>query len=327
MSDKERIPAGVHLALVAVQLMFASLSVVAKVALRELSPFGLICARVTAATLVLVVAAALLRARGGRRVEARDLPEIALCALFGITANMLLFIAGLQRTTATNAVVIGATIPVFTVGVAVALRKEPATLPKIVGLAVACAGAMAIVGAGRFGHSPLGVPSTMVDEAGGGRLLGNLLIVCNSLSFSIYLVISRRLLAKYSAMAVVAWTFVFGTLGILPFGARDLVAAAPHVSARGWLCVAYIVLFPTVGTYFLNLFALKRVPASLVAIYIYVQPVVGALLGAAVLGERPTAGTFAGGALIGAGIFLVTREARRLRALQLAERDAQARRA
>ncbi|HEX8950674.1 MAG TPA: DMT family transporter [Polyangia bacterium] len=299
MNSQQRIPASVHLALVAVQLMFASLSIAAKVALRELSPFALICARATAATLVLVAARALVRPR--ERVAARDLPELALYALFGITANMLLFIAGLARTTATNAVVIGATIPVFTVGVAVALRKEAATPAKVLGLGVACVGAMVIVGAGRF-------------EAGGGRLLGNLLIVANSLSFSIYLVISRRLLAKYSPMTVVAWTFVFGALGILPFGAPSLAQAAPHLSARAWLCVAYIVVFPTVGTYFLNLFALQKVPASLVAIYIYVQPVVGALMAAAALGERPSASTFVGGALIAAGIWLVTREARRLRA-------------
>lgn len=301
MNSRDRIPASVHLALVAVQLMFASLSVAGKVALRELSPFGLICARATAATVILVAARALFRSR--ERVATRDLPELAAYAFFGITANMLLFIAGLARTTATNAVVIGATIPVFTVGVAVALRKEAATPAKVIGLLVACVGAMVIVGAGRF-------------EAGGGRLLGNLFIVGNSLSFSIYLVISRRLLAKYSPMTVVAWTFVFGALGIVPFGAPSLLAAAPHLSARAWLCVAYIVLFPTVGTYFLNMFALQKAPASLVAIYIYVQPVVGAWMAAAMLGERPSPSTFVGGALIGAGIWLVTREARRIRALQ-----------
>jgi drug/metabolite transporter (DMT)-like permease len=303
--NHERVPASVHVALVAVQLMFASLAIVAKIALRELGPFALICARVTAATLVLVTVRLLMRPR--ERVALRDLPELALYAFFGITANMLLFIAGLTRTTATNAIVIGATIPVFTVGVAVLLRKEAATLPKLVGLMVACVGAMVIVGAGRF-------------EAGGGRLLGNLLIVGNSLSFSFYLVLSRRLLARYGPMTVVAWTFVFGALGVLPFGARELVASAPHLSAKAWSCVAYIVLFPTVGTYFLNMFALQKVPASLVAIYIYVQPVVGALMAAALLGERPSPSTFAGGALIGCGIWLVTREARRLRALRTTAR-------
>jgi drug/metabolite transporter (DMT)-like permease len=301
VKSHERIPASVHAALIAVQLMFASLSIAGKMALRELQPFGLICARVTLATTVLVVVRLLMRKK--ERVAARHLPELALCAFFGITLNMLVFIAGLARTTATNAIVIGTTIPVFTVGVAVVARKEAATLAKVVGLVVACLGAMTIVGAARF-------------ETGSGKLLGNLLIVGNSLSFSIYLVISRRLLSIYSPITVVAWTFVFGTLGILPFGAPSLVAAAPHLSARTWSCVVYIALFPTVGTYFLNLFALQKVPASLVAIYIYVQPIVGALMAAAALGERPSASTYIGGALIGSGIWLVTREARRLRARQ-----------
>jgi drug/metabolite transporter (DMT)-like permease len=160
------VPASAHIALVAVQIMFASLATVAKVAMRAISPFGLVCARVSLAMLVLVIVRELL---GREKVERRDLPELAAYALFGVSANMLLFIAGLHRTTATNAVVIGATIPVFTVGVAVALRKEAATLAKGIGLGVACAGALIIVGAGRF-------------EAGGGRFAGNLLVMLNSLS-------------------------------------------------------------------------------------------------------------------------------------------------
>ena len=299
--NEQRVPPSVHLALISVQLMFASLSVVGKIALRELSPFALTCSRVSAAMLILVAVRRWMRPR--ERVAARHLPELALYALFGVVLNMLLFISGLQRTTATNAVVIGSTIPVFTVGVAVALRKEAATLPKLFGLAVAFGGALTIVGAGRF-------------ESGGARFTGNLLVLLNSLSFSIYLVISRRLLSRYSPMTVVSWVFVFGTLGVLPFGAHTLAMQAPHLSARTWWCVAYIVLFPTVGTYFLNMFALQRVPSSLVAIYIYVQPVVGALWAAAALGERPSAGTFAGGVLIACGIWLVTRDARRQRAVR-----------
>jgi drug/metabolite transporter (DMT)-like permease len=295
------VPASVHVALVAVQLMFASLGVVAKVAMRQLPGFGLICARVVLATAIMLVARLLLPRE---KVERRDLLELAVYAFFGVTANMLIFIVGLQRTTATNAIVIGATIPVFTVGVAVALRKEAATLGKVFGLAVACAGALVIVGAGRF-------------TSGGGRLLGNLLVTLNSLSFAIYLVISRRLLAKYQPLTVVSWTFVFGALGILPFGLLPLVHAAPALSSWTWACVVFIALFPTVGTYFLNMFALRRAPSSLVAIYIYVQPIVGALLAAQTLGERPSGDTYVGGLLIGAGIWLVSREARRARRAQV----------
>lgn len=297
-SEKPQLPApSVHVALVAVQLMFASLSVMAKVALRELSPFGVVAFRTPAAALVLLAVRA---AYPWEKVAKRDIPALFIYAFFGIIANQLLFIAGLQRTTATNAVVIGATIPVFTVGVALALGREAATRAKLIGLAVALVGALTIAGAGRF-------------IAGDGELAGNLLIVANSLAFAVYLVISRRLLARYSTMTVVSWTFAIGALGVLPFGARDLIARAPSLSATCWGALGYIVIFPSVGTYFLNGWALKRAPSSLVAIYIYLQPLVGALLAAAVLDERPTAVTYGGGLLIGAGIWLVTWDARRAR--------------
>jgi drug/metabolite transporter (DMT)-like permease len=285
----------VHLALIAVQVMFASLGVAGKLVLRELPPFGLIAFRTPVAALLLLAVSAF---SPRERVAPRDLASIFVYALFGIIANQLLFIEGLQRTTATNAVVIGATIPVFTVGVAVALRREQATRAKMIGLLVAFLGAMAIVGAGRF-------------EAGGSRLSGNLLIVANSLCFSIYLVISRGVLERYRTLTVITWTMLFGALGVLPFGAVDLYTHARLLSPTSWTCLVWIVLFPSVGTYFLNAYALKRAPSSLVAIYIYVQPVLGALLAAAMLGERPLLFTAIGGALIAGGITLVNRDARR----------------
>jgi drug/metabolite transporter (DMT)-like permease len=272
--------------------MFASLAPVAKIALRELDPFALIAFRAPTAAFVLILFGL---TRGMRRVAARDHLTLLVYAFFGIIANQLIFILGLQRSTATNAVVIGATIPVFTVGIAVALGKERATPSRIAGLAVALAGALVVVGSG--------------FQLGGTVLIGNLLIVLNSLSFSIYLVISRGLLARYGTVTVITWTMIYGGLGVLPFGARSLAAHAATLSPKTWAAMIYIVLFPTVGTYFLNSWALKRAPSSAVAIYIYVQPVIGAMLAAAMLGERPTGFAFAGGVLIGAGIWLVTRAA------------------
>jgi drug/metabolite transporter (DMT)-like permease len=139
--------------------------------------------------------------------------------------------------------------------------------------------------------------------------VGNLLIMLNSLAFSIYLVISRPLLARYRTITVITWTMGLGALGVLPFGAGNLAAHAPTLTVGAWVALAYIALFPTVGTYFLNGYALRRAPASLVAIYIYVQPLIGALLAALLLGERPTGSTGLGGLCIGIGIFLVNRAA------------------
>lgn len=290
-------PARVHLALCAVQIMFASLATAGKIVLRQLPPFAAVSFRTPMAALVLFT----LYLFNYEKVDRRDLPTLAVYALFGIVANQLIFISGLDRTTATNAVVIGSTIPVFTVGVALLLRREAATTAKLVGLAVAFGGALAIVGLDHF-------------ESGGAHMLGNFLVVLNSLSFSIYLVISRGLLARYRTLTVIAWTFLFGAIGVLPFGARDLIAHLPTLWPVTWATLIYVVLFPTVGTYFLNSYALKRAPSSLVAIYIYLQPVVGALIAGMVLHDELHASVLAGGVLIAVGIFLVNRDSLAARA-------------
>jgi drug/metabolite transporter (DMT)-like permease len=289
-------PAGlrVHGALVAVQMMFASLGVAMKILLRGVPPTGAIAARMTLATIVFVVAWLI---DGAQRPEPRDLVRLAIYAFFGLIANQLLFVEGLARTTATNAVVIGASIPVFTVGVAVLMRRERATPRKFFGLGVALAGALLLTGIARF--------------RGEGAWIGNALVVANSLSYAIYLVISRDLLTRYRTLTVVAFTFLFGCVGVLPFGARHFVAAAPTLQFQHIEALSYIVLFPTVGTYFLTAFALARVPSSLVAIYIYLQPVVGALLAWAILAERPGIETLLAAALIFVGIWMVSRESYR----------------
>ncbi|MSP61264.1 MAG: DMT family transporter [Myxococcales bacterium] len=289
----------VYLALLAVQILFASLGVAAKIALRQVPPPALVVIRLCFGAAVFL---GLWAARGRERVARADLARIALYAVFGLIANQLLFIEGLSRTTATNAVVIGASIPVFTVGVAVVLGRERVTVWKLAGLAVALAGALAITGAARF-------------EAGGGRMmLGNLLVLANSLSYAIYLVLTRSVLTRYRALTVIAFTFLFGALGSLPFGAAPLARSAAALSPRTWAAIAYIVVFPTVGTYLLNAWALARAPSSLVSIFIYLQPLVGVLLAALVLDERPQVMTAVAGAAIFAGIALVVVDARRAQA-------------
>jgi len=82
------------------------------------------------------------------------------------------------------------------------------------------------------------------------------------------------------------------------------------VSPRTWWLGVYIVLFPTVGAYLLTVWALARVDSSLVALFIYLQPVIATALSVAILGERPGATTLAGAALVFVGVFVAVRAGR-----------------
>jgi drug/metabolite transporter (DMT)-like permease len=73
-----------------------------------------------------------------------------------------------------------------------------------------------------------------------------------------------------------------------------------------WLSVGYIILAPTVGAYYLNSWAITRVPPSVVAIYIYLQPLLAFGLAPLVLGESWNSRTIVACFLIFAGVAVVT---------------------
>ena len=74
-----------------------------------------------------------------------------------------------------------------------------------------------------------------------------------------------------------------------------------------WLATLYILLVPTVLAYYLNAWALSRVPPSTVAVYIYLQPLIAFALAPIMLGESLGLRAVVASLLIFAGVLIVTR--------------------
>src|ERR1051325_11407723 len=98
----------VHFVLFTVQVLFATLAVAGKLAFREIPPFALVMLRAGTGAAVFL---GWHLGFSNERVAARDLPPLALYGLLGVALNQLLFFLGLSYTTATNATVLGTTIP------------------------------------------------------------------------------------------------------------------------------------------------------------------------------------------------------------------------
>lgn len=283
------------LALVLVQFAFASLAVVGKDALaRGLPPLALASIRVLLASLLLA-GVALLRFR--LHVPWPDLLRLAVLSILGVVLNQLLFIEGLARTTAVNATVLIATIPVFTLLVAIVLGRERFHARRAAGVAVALLGTLVMLRAERFD------PSDRV-------VLGNVLVVLNCLSYSFYLVLSRPLLQRLPSPVVVAWTFLLGALVLVPIGLGDAAGAvrAHDLTPRVLLDLAWIVVVASVLAYLLNNYALKRLRASTVASFVFLQPAFGVALALLLLpDEHLDARTLVAALVILAGVALVVR--------------------
>ena len=122
-ADGDRRPeARALLALVAVQVCFATFPVFGKIAMRSVTPFDVAALRAVAGAALLGLLAGP-RLRREPPLAPRDHVELVGLSLLGIVGNQLLFIWGLHRSTATNAALISAIIPVFTIALPVPLAS------------------------------------------------------------------------------------------------------------------------------------------------------------------------------------------------------------
>jgi len=180
--------------------------------------------------------------------------------------NQMMFFHGLMRTAPVNASIIMVATPILVLVMAGVLIKERITYMKVLGVLLGAAGALTLI---------------FLKPAGGttgATTLGDAFILINAISYAVYLVIVKPLMARYTAVTVMAWCFFFGLLMVLPFGWNELIAVEwSGLSMSIWLAVGFVVVLVTFVAYLLNTWALGEVSPTVVGTYIYMQPVLAAL--------------------------------------------------
>jgi drug/metabolite transporter (DMT)-like permease len=257
-----------------------------------LTPLGVAAWRVTVGAAALLALAFAVHGRGALPAR-RDLARFAVAAWCGVAVNQWLFLLGLSRSTPVNAALMTCLIPVFTVALATAVGLEAFSVSRLAGVLVALGGTLLLV---------LDRGFTTLGRYG----FGNVLLVGNALFYSTFLIVSKPLLDRYSSLVAIAWAYALALPFVPLFAWRQPLAPEPgHLAA--WWSLAYILAFPTVLAYLLNMYALARVRASTTAIYIYTQPFVAGIASWVAFRERPTAAMLLAAPLLFTGIWLVSR--------------------
>ena len=229
-------------------------------------------------------------------LERSDYPKFMTAAFLGVALNMLAFFKGLQFTTPINGSVIMVTTPIIVLVLSAIIFSEKITKLKVLGILAGLSGALIL---------SLYNPST---RTGDHVLLGNFLVLINAASYSYYLILIKKITAKYHPYTFIKWLFLFGTLFVLPFGYKELSVVdwssfTPYI----WFSALFVVVCATFATYLLNPMALRKLSATTVSTFVYVQPVFAGIFAIMMGSDSLSVIKVIAASLIFLGVYLVSK--------------------
>jgi drug/metabolite transporter (DMT)-like permease len=283
----------IHSALLTVGLIYGANYSIAKLLMPlYIGPLAIILVRVVIGTALFWLVHAL---QGGEKIRyKRDYIQLALLSLFGVAINQLMFFKGLSLTNPISASVIMTTSPITVLIVSYIVLRERITPRKVIGILLGATGAVLLIGTSGFSFSS-------------DTFTGNLFVLINATSFSIYLVLVKPMMLRYQPLTVVKWVFLFGSFVVIPFGVQEFTMVDwAGFSTEAWLSLTYVVIGTTFFAYLLNTWALNFVSPSVVGYYIYLQPVFSTVIAVVFRDDVLSFTQVVESMLIFSGVFLVS---------------------
>ena len=203
------------------------------------------------------------------RVPIKDLFVIMIGGLIGFLVSQTFTAWAIDYSTPTYVSFIGTLTPVMTMVCAALFIGERISGRGLVGVVIGIIGAMLMV--------------VMNWQGGAGKndVLGIGFALLSLLTWAIYLIITRKVSAKYSAVTQMKWIFLVSSVAILPFSWSDLAHSTLYSSAWQWsgvLEMAYIVVLATVVGFFAIPFASRYLKATTVSVYTNLQPILASFV-------------------------------------------------
>lgn len=250
-----------HLALLGTNIFFAINYTAVKYLINAdlVKPFGLNLIRVGVTAILLWTI--FLLSSGKKIIHKKDIIRFVLCALTGIAINQLLFIKGLSLTYSIHASLLMLITPILITFIAAWVLKERLNNYKIAGLVSGITGAAILIASGTNTGNAHDI------------LLGDLLIIINAVSYTVYFILVKPLMKQYKPVTVIRMIFTIGFFLILPFCWQEFRSIPwNNYDATAYTLLALIVFGGTFLAYLFNLYGIKILGASVSGTYIYSQP-------------------------------------------------------
>ena len=229
---------------------------------RLISPIALFCIRsIGAGALFWLISCFLPK----EQVEKKDYGKILLASLLGFFLTQITFLVAIPDITPMDCSMVSALSPIYTMFIAAYALKEPITLRKVGGVIISFLGIIYLI-------------MNSVTSTGGTTetsVTGILLIIANSICFSLYLGLFKPVISRYSVITFMKWIFLFATAFSLPIAGHELLTFDYTQLSGIYLGeLAFLIVCSTFITYFLIPLGQKRIRPTLVSMYSYVQPII-----------------------------------------------------
>ncbi|MCP4287058.1 MAG: DMT family transporter [Gammaproteobacteria bacterium] len=275
--------------LILAMLFWGSSFIALKIAFREYQPMHVIFWRLAIASLCFAIFLPRFL-----RVTLRpgDLKYLGLMGLFEPCLYFIFEAKALENTTASQAGMITAILPLMVAVIAGLWLKERITRENLVGFLMAIAGACWLSLSGES------------SEVAPNPQLGNFLELIAMLCATGYIITLKHLTAHYSPLFLTALQSLIGTLFFLPVLILFPVQPVTTLTSHPSLAVLYLGFVVTTLAYGLYNYGVSRIPVSQASAYINLIPVFSVLLGFWILGERFTTAQFFASALVFSGVLV-----------------------
>ncbi|MDD4514082.1 DMT family transporter [Massilibacteroides sp.] len=230
-------------------------------------------------------------------VSSQDMVRLFFAALLAIVFNQGSYVMGVSLTSPINATIITTTSPIITMIIAALYLKEPITGMKISGLFIGASGALLLI-----------LSSNQAIAGSAGNIWGDLLCFMAQFSYSIYFVLFKGLISRYSPVTLMKWMFMYASICCIPFSydhitAIDFTSLSPTI----YWGIIYVVVGGTFIPYFLVPIGQRLLRPTVAIMYNYMQPIVASTV--AILWGMDTFGLVKSLAvvLVFSGVYFVTK--------------------
>ena len=227
---------------------------------------GLVLFRCSASALAFWIIGSLIRPpQTTPKPTRKDILMMLLGGILGMGGNLLLYINGLALTGPIDAFVIRTVQPIIVIALAIIFLHANFTKYEALGIIIGLGGAL---------YASLMPHTGVVKDSFGGDVL----VFLSSVSYSFFLILIKPYTEKFDPVTVMKWMSLAAMLLALPFGMKQLIHAplfSEHPPTRIWLELGYILVFATLISYFLSVYALNYITPFVESVYKYLLPVTG----------------------------------------------------